>query len=61
MKKMVKVLKTVWENWLRDFWMGTSMCGIFLGLFFVESNILVGAIITIVCGLNALAMEKGFY
>lgn len=61
MKKLVKVLETVWESWLRDFWMGTSMCGIFFGLTFIESNILIGAIITMGCGLNALAMDKGIY
>lgn len=61
MRKMVKLLGHVWENWLRGLLMGTSMLGIFFGLLLIESNILIGAIITVACGINALAMEKGFY
>ena len=61
MREMVKVFKPVWENWLRTIVMGISMLGIFFGLLLIESNFPIGAIITIVCGFNALAMEKGIY
>lgn len=61
MRKMVKLLGHVWENWLRGLLMGTSMLGIFFGLLLIESNFPIGAIITVVCGFNALAMEKGIY
>ena len=61
MRKMVKVFKPVWENWLRTIVMGISMLGIFFGLLLIESNFLVAAVIVVGCGVNTILMDNGIY